>query len=123
MALTPASACSSAASNDSYRSSSIRVPVNTVAMDAPVLRRPCVRRCSQPARGPLAGLAVAATGTVPAPGVAAEPGVGAGAGAKACVGPEAATAGGAFLRKKLNMGNGVTVSRYNAEFWRISSAG
>ena len=71
----------------------------------------------------IVGLAVAATGTVPAPGAAAEPGVGAGAGAKACVGPKTATAGGAFLRKKLNMGSGVTVSRYNVGLWRISSAG
>ena len=54
VAATPASAISRAASSSSYRSSSIRVPVNTCAMDEPVLRRPVRRRSIQERRSGLA---------------------------------------------------------------------
>ena len=55
---TPVSAISSADSRSSYSASSMRVPVKTWAMLAPVLRRPCARRSSQPLRGSAAGAAV-----------------------------------------------------------------
>ena len=84
VAPTPASAISSADSRSSYSASSMRVPVKTVAMLLPVLRRPCLRRSNQPAR-------------------AASAGTGAGASAGAAGAAATGVAGGFFL-KKLNIG-------------------
>ena len=99
MAATPVSAISSADSSSSYSASSMRAPVKTCAMPAPVLRRPWRRRLNQPAavcfghgcrHGRFGGHAEAATGRA-----AASPGTAAAG---------AAAAGGGFFLKKLNIG-------------------
>ena len=89
VALTPASAISSAASSSSYSASSIFVPVKTLAMPEPVLRNPLRSLSSQPLRG--------GSGAASTTGGASTAGKGAGAAGAA------SGAGGAFFLKKLNM--------------------
>ena len=105
VARTPVSAISSASSSSSYSASSILVPVKTVAMLPPVLRRPVRRRSIQPWRAPAASGLGAGSGV---PGGRSGAGVAAAAGAGAAVVGASAGGGGVgtagFFLKKLNIG-------------------
>src|SRR2546427_426011 len=82
VALTPVSAISRASSSSSYSASLICVPVKTVAMLLPVLRRPVLRRCIQFWRlAPSAsGLAVGSGAAMKSAGAMVDAGAAAGAG-------------------------------------------
>jgi hypothetical protein len=100
VARTPVSAISSADSSSSYRSSSMRAPVNTCAMPLPVRARPLRRRWNQASRGASTAGATKGAAATAGGGVTVSPvktrfrkssgaAVGSGAGAGAIAGTDA----------------------------------